>query len=181
MSRGPGKIERAIEAAIDAEPDNAFTVEDLCVHVYRLRRITAPSKAQRVAVLRAVKSVAKRRDNLWTFAGETVGAPSVYYHADRLLSYAMGRLKADNINHYESRDARLRWTSTEADLRKLLADDYHRKLIAEGGAWWKYTERNIETIAATRAGDQAKLDRLQAEADKEHQQYVATVRRIMGG
>jgi hypothetical protein len=31
MSRGPGRIERAIRALIDAHPDEAFTVDNLCV------------------------------------------------------------------------------------------------------------------------------------------------------
>jgi len=35
MSRGPGRIERAIAAILDAESDNAFTTEDLCERVYR--------------------------------------------------------------------------------------------------------------------------------------------------
>ena len=34
MSRGPGRIERAIASVFDAEPDNAFTTEELCKRVY---------------------------------------------------------------------------------------------------------------------------------------------------
>ena len=34
MSRGAGRVERAIMAAVRAEPDNAFTVADLCDRVY---------------------------------------------------------------------------------------------------------------------------------------------------
>jgi hypothetical protein len=33
MSRGPGRIERAIEAAFAAELDNAFMIEDLCIRM----------------------------------------------------------------------------------------------------------------------------------------------------
>jgi hypothetical protein len=51
MSKGPGRVSRAIEAALEAEPDNAFTVEDLCDRVYR--GINRVEKKHRVAVLRA--------------------------------------------------------------------------------------------------------------------------------
>jgi hypothetical protein len=67
MSRGPGRIERAVEAILIAEPDNAFTVEELCRRIYppvgdakRLRL----AKKHRVAVLRAARHLAKRRDTL---------------------------------------------------------------------------------------------------------------------
>ena len=34
MSRGPGRIERAIAHILDSEADNAFTTEDLCERIY---------------------------------------------------------------------------------------------------------------------------------------------------
>jgi hypothetical protein len=34
MSRGPGKIERAIEALFQEHPDDAFSVEDIADHIY---------------------------------------------------------------------------------------------------------------------------------------------------
>jgi hypothetical protein len=60
MCKGPGRIERAIAAALDAEPDGAFTTDDLCDRVYRgVNRI---EKKHRVAVLRAASNLMKRRD-----------------------------------------------------------------------------------------------------------------------
>ena len=35
MGKGPGHVERAIESVLIAEPDNAFTIEDLCERVFR--------------------------------------------------------------------------------------------------------------------------------------------------
>ena len=61
MSRGPGRIERAIAAILDAEPDNAFTTEDLCERVYP--GVNRVEKKHRVAVLRAANKLIKRRDN----------------------------------------------------------------------------------------------------------------------
>jgi hypothetical protein len=49
MSRGPGRIERAIEAAFAAEPDNAFTIEDLCDRIYpEIRRDYEGGQASRL-------------------------------------------------------------------------------------------------------------------------------------
>jgi hypothetical protein len=56
MSKGAGRIERAIVEAFVAEPDNAFTVEDLCDCVYR--GVNRVEKKHRVAVLRAMKKMA---------------------------------------------------------------------------------------------------------------------------
>jgi len=35
MSKGPGRVSRAIGTALEGEPDNAFTIEDLSDRVYR--------------------------------------------------------------------------------------------------------------------------------------------------
>jgi Tripartite tricarboxylate transporter family receptor len=54
MSRGPGWIERAIEAVLSAEADNTFTVEELCRRVYSgggvARRPVSTPHAQRRAM-----------------------------------------------------------------------------------------------------------------------------------
>ena len=65
MSRGPGRIERAIASAFAAEPDNAFTIGDLCIRVYPeiARGFALPEKKHRVAVLRAAKKVAAQHPN----------------------------------------------------------------------------------------------------------------------
>jgi hypothetical protein len=71
MSRGPGRIERAIRALFDEHPDEAFTVDDLCLACYPgLRRASQPwvpgeppprwiERKHRVAVWRAAHNVLK--------------------------------------------------------------------------------------------------------------------------
>lgn len=57
MSRGPGRIERAIRQLFDAHPDEAFTTDDLCVARYPgLERRKIEHKHQ-VGVMRAANKV----------------------------------------------------------------------------------------------------------------------------
>jgi hypothetical protein len=58
MSRGPGRVERAIEQTFTDNPSAAFTVEELAAAAYPgLNRV---EKKHRVAVLRAADKVAGR-------------------------------------------------------------------------------------------------------------------------
>jgi hypothetical protein len=59
MSRGPGKIERVIEALIRAQPSHAFTITDLCLHAYP--GINRVERWHRVSVCRAVRNLEKRK------------------------------------------------------------------------------------------------------------------------
>jgi hypothetical protein len=76
MSKGPGQVEQIIEAVFKAEPDNAFTIEDLCDRVYPGEPI---EKKHRVSVLRAAKKVAKRRGEIDTMTGEGLGGTSIFF------------------------------------------------------------------------------------------------------
>jgi hypothetical protein len=67
MSRGPGRIERAIAAILDGEADNAFTTEDLCERVYS--GVNRVEKKHRVAVLRAANRLVKRAATTLTAGG----------------------------------------------------------------------------------------------------------------
>ena len=60
MSRGPGRIERAIEAAFTAEPSRAFPVETLALVAFP--GVNRLEKKHRIAVLRAAHKVAERLD-----------------------------------------------------------------------------------------------------------------------
>ena len=57
MSRGPGRIERAIRALFDAHPDEAFTTDDICVECYPALRECATERKHRVAVVRAAEKI----------------------------------------------------------------------------------------------------------------------------
>jgi hypothetical protein len=174
MSKGPGRVSRAIEAALDAEPDNAFTVEDLCDRVYR--GINRVEKKHRVAVLRAAKAIVARHPDLDCMTSEGLGT-LVIFNRSCVMSYAMARLKTDQFNRYRSNDRRDKWTpprwltkgygdpgkgivwrfrhqsTTEAELRAALGDERRRKLVAPGGAWWRHVQIHI----AERDGDAEKL------------------------
>jgi hypothetical protein len=75
MSRGAGRIERGIAAIMDSEPDKGFTVAELCQPIYTDIPIT---KRQRVAVLRAVRSLARRRPSLVCFRSLERGGALVF-------------------------------------------------------------------------------------------------------
>jgi hypothetical protein len=62
MSRGPGKVQRGIEAAFqNAEEGQAFSVKTLaCEIFYDEDDDTSPSRSELVSVRRAVKKVAER-------------------------------------------------------------------------------------------------------------------------
>jgi hypothetical protein len=63
VSRGPGRIEEALRALFREQSDGIFTTAELCREVYRRRRI---EKKHRVAVLRALKALARRSlPTLW--------------------------------------------------------------------------------------------------------------------
>jgi len=164
MSKGPGQVQRAIMAAFESEPDNAFLLSELCEHAYpRIKRI---EKKHRVAVARAAKTI-KTIDSIQR---QTLGRELVFYDPLNVMSYAMARLKSDFIDgedyrNNDPRKAQLRKRSkrkatTEQDLRKRLAPgERQHKHIVKGGAWWRHTE--IER--AKKRGDRKTLKRLQAQ------------------
>ena len=103
MSKGPGRVERTIIAALAAAPRNALTTQELCERCYE-----GPiTKRQRVAVLRALKQVMARQPELATMASEGLGGQVVVYWRYEQASYAMATLKADSFNHYGSNDLRV--------------------------------------------------------------------------
>jgi hypothetical protein len=141
VGRGLGHVGRAIEAALIAEPENAFMVDDLCDRVFPgINRI---EKKHRVSVIRAAKSVAKHRANLRSWRSEQLGGTMIFHTADNVMSYAMARKKGDFLERYRSNNPRIKpWRiKTENDLRELLIEGGrdHRYVIP-GGAWWDHVE-----------------------------------------
>lgn len=63
MSRGPGYIQRKLIELLTKNAKPLFSTEDLCSKVYRVRYVR---KKHRVAVLRALKRIAKsKKVNVW--------------------------------------------------------------------------------------------------------------------
>ena len=85
MSKGPGRVARAIVAALEAAPTNALTTQELCERCYE----PPITKKHRVAVLRALKQVMARRDDIATMASEGLGSQMVTYWRYDITSYAM--------------------------------------------------------------------------------------------
>jgi hypothetical protein len=193
MSKGAGRIERAIAAVLDGEADNAFTTEDLCDRVYS--GINRVEKKHRVAVLRAANKLLKRRDNTGCQQCGNLGGTRVYFNVDNVMSYAMARLKADNFNHYRSKDDRWftpehhpKWfrdamgykkgyqyqkhRSSEAELRAELAEGGpNHKNVVPGGVWWKHTQQAIAEMEAKRVGDTKRLEEIEAERKADFEKW----------
>src|SRR6516164_268010 len=107
MSRGPGKLQRAIVAVFEADPDNGLLLAELCERVYRgLNRI---EKKHRVAVARATYGIPW----LAHMKREALGHEVVFYNPASALAYGMARLKCDQIEgRYERHnDLRFEWTN----------------------------------------------------------------------
>jgi hypothetical protein len=56
MSKGPGHIERQLAEIFEKKPKGIFSTVELCLKVYRIRTV---KKKHRVAVLRALKGIAR--------------------------------------------------------------------------------------------------------------------------
>jgi hypothetical protein len=183
MSRGPGRIERAIAVILNTEPDNAFTTEELCERIYC--GVNRVEKKHRVAVLRAANRLIKYRDNTGCQRCENLGGSRVYFNIDNVMSYAMARLKTDQFNHYRSNDDRWftpapKWfrdamgykkgyqyqehRSSEAELRARLTEGgQNHKHVVPGGVWWKHTQWAIAEMEARRVGDTKRLEEIETE------------------
>ena len=144
MSRGPGRIGRALVAIFDSERDNAFTIQDLCERIwpdlYQDPQAGRIERKHRVAVVGAARNIARQRPEIQWLHGERLGRGLVFFRHDVVMSYAMARLKADRFQRYRSKDPRLHWSKDEGVLRRQLDDESHRTLIGPGGAWLRQVE-----------------------------------------
>lgn len=93
MSKGPGKIERAVVDLVGGDPDNAFTVEDACVRVYHFAGTHWVDKKHRVAVVRAANSAIKRGANLGLMGWGGRGGAVVLYTPDNLTSCGVAHIR----------------------------------------------------------------------------------------
>ena len=160
MSRGPGRIERAIQTAFTAEPDNAFTTEELCLRVYRVNQ---PSKKHRVAVLLAAHTLAGRsyddptvRPGLDWMVSERLGGQQIFFDRYDVISYTMAHLKRENYSGHDPRQQPYPWLhKSEAECRAMLDEPEYRERIAPDGHWRWHVRRwiaerdgDVETLTA---------------------------------
>ena len=158
MSRGPGRVERAIHEIWTNSPDDAFIVEDLAA---AYPDINSVEKKHRVAVLRAAYKVATRLN--WSYMNcERPGSHVVFYNPISLRSYAISLWFRDFL--YQSMTlAEIGHFFDSGERRVGRLDERNRPLIEPGGTWW----RHVEIEKARRAGDQQTVDLLRAEAAAE--------------
>ncbi|MCO6386222.1 hypothetical protein [Aliihoeflea sp. 40Bstr573] len=186
MSRGPGRIERAIAAAFDAKPDEAFTTEDLIDVVYvGANRV---EKKHRVSLIRAARKVCAASESWTVSRSETTGSTLVFWNRFSVTSYGLMRAKTDMHAWYRSNDARVMdcWKTDADSIRRQLepGGKYHHHVV-EGGAWW----RHVQLWIAEQAGDRSERTlKLQEEQDAVKQQFArhadilaAALKRKRGG
>jgi hypothetical protein len=137
MSRGPGRIQQAIETLFAAEPSRTFSTDELVEAVYR--GVNRVEKKHRVAVLRAADKVAKRLH--WAkwqcerggggWHRSLSGRGAVYVNLLDPRSYGLGRLRIDFLHADKSME----------ELEAMLDGGGKAKHIAPGGAWWLHVEK----------------------------------------
>lgn len=166
MSRGLGRIQRAIEAAFGADPDNAFTVEDLCDRVYP--GIARIEKKHRVAVLRAARNLSKARDDIGSTTSWQLGGTRSFYNLDSPISRMMAALKCGDHHHYRSNDGRISWRviKTEAELKRMA----HAQVAPGHWAWFE-----TEIWRAERRGDHDEASELRAQLKRTSEELQAKV------
>src|SRR6516225_6738775 len=99
MSRGPGRIQRAIEAVFSNSPTETFTVEELAVIVYP--GINRVEKKHRVAILRAAYASLDRTG--WgAFGSARPGRHTVFFNWLDVRSYATARMRSDFLYYMHS-------------------------------------------------------------------------------
>jgi hypothetical protein len=173
MSRGPGRIERAIRELFDAHPDFAFVTDELVEHCYS--DVRPIERKHQVAVLRAAWKVIDADPDWSAYRTKGQGQGWVFANRANLQSWALGRMimggvfGSDFIYRSEKRTRRASWwwkpTTREDLLEKLKPESDSRYLeqIQPGGFWAKEVERH----RARRAGDVERADTLDCELEYE--------------
>lgn len=152
MSRGPGKIERALLALFAANPSAAFTVEELAEVIYRgINRI---EKKHRVAIIRAARKAASSAG--WrTWTSESPGSRLVYLNPLDFRSYATGWLRSEMSWH----------SCTPQEIAEMLDNPKayftHWAQWQPGGTWHYHVLIN----RAKAAGDDLEVGRLRDELE----------------
>lgn len=182
MSKGPGRIERAVEAAFKANPDGYFSGDDLAKLAYQDVGYLKPKRSRRVSVLRAAHKVAKRLhwvSHDWAREVIFVNGLSLRSYG---LGYARGGLGPGPHPDFDYKDGKLiplGWlTEIERVSRRLATDQHHVKAMQPGG---KYA-RAVEYHTAVANGDTEHAAKLSAEIEKAEQAearaYAAALRTL---
>jgi hypothetical protein len=170
MSKGPGRLERAIRQLFADKPGRALITDELVERCYPDARPF--EKKHTVAVLRAAHKVVASDPNWqeWEIGGgRNVGL--VFVNMDNIESYALGRLISGDFVSAWRRPSE--WRVEEyKNLRVKLDTEDHRRLMAPGAAWHRF----VEIHRAERDGDTARAIRLKAEAEGELRQLTSRIK-----
>lgn len=164
MSRGPGRVERAIAAAVAANPHHAVSVDEVCVRLYPPTWGGGTAKKYRVAIIRGGKALARRdSNNIGYVSSWGPGSTVAFYAADELEAYGHAKLKAMG-GRRGGHDGRS---------RQSLLETLYKHYMAPGGRWWL----DVRLFIAARDGD--------AERAAEHrhaiEQYEENRRKMFEG
>jgi hypothetical protein len=165
MSKGPGRLERAIAAIFTAEPEVALTTEEMCLRVYG----EPVEKKHRVAIVRATRKVMARNPDICCHEGGNLGGQLVFFRGDVVMSRGLARLKADNLSEYRNNDPRyaqyrgsgFRPPEESELLAQLHEGGRYHHLVTANGAWCRHTEMHI----AEQTDDVARLALLQGKQE----------------
>jgi hypothetical protein len=133
------QIERTIREIFIANPDSAFSANDLCERVYSADWNQTERKYHNAVVAAAKKVSEQLGEHRSWFCAEWRGAPFVFFNHASVTSYAMARLRADAWN---------RRASEEELKSKLLDHEMYREFVSEGGAWWEHCQEYIAKFEA---------------------------------
>ena len=136
MSKGPGRVERAIEALFKSKPNDAFATWELCWRVYP--SIDRLERTHKVAVTRAAKKVCARLPDWQSMKTWYRGRELVFFNHASVKSYGLARMKCDS-----------KYLSDEQIRASLRRGGDHHEYVVEGGTWW----RDVQLYIADRDGD----------------------------
>jgi hypothetical protein len=176
MSKGPGKVERAIEKLLDKRPNDAFTIEQVCSYVYPGQQI---ERRHRGAVLRAAANVTKRRPSLQIWKSNSRGEKRVFVTADNLQSFGMGRLKTIGWPYnVDYPDEKQRERMIRASMKK---GGKHYEHVQSSGTWYQDVKSNQAEVKARLAGDKKALRRILAERERKEELISEEIRKAFAG
>jgi hypothetical protein len=165
MSRGLGRVERAIKALFDCDPAAQFTLPELTRAVYGPE--CPQEKRHEVALLRAVRSLIRKDVTLDFWRTFYVwGTPVIMYNFTNVMSYAKARFRDMDLYRYS--DAEL--------VAKLAPGGDHHQYVIEGGVWLRHTENAIKRHELVLAGDSEALAKFDADAKVRQEASMAAWR-----
>ncbi|MBR0760768.1 hypothetical protein [Bradyrhizobium japonicum] len=163
MSRGPGRVERAICGLLESNPAGAFVVNDFAKVCFPgINRI---EKKHRVSILRAANKVCNK---LW-WASESIGGQygnCVFYNLLNLHSYAVGRVASHESGDWSAERNRCEVLDPSESERMLLGTDIQTRwrsardesrLVRTDGPY----PLAVEMWRARRGGDSARAEAMQ--------------------